>query len=88
MTAEIVVSEWPRNNREVLRVRLSEYKGTPIVCIRAWYRNADGELAPGRDGLTLATRHLPALAAAINRAAELASVPSPEADGNEGPGTG
>jgi hypothetical protein len=78
MTAEIVVSEWPRNSREVLRVRLSEFKGQPVVCIRAWFPKADGGLAPGRDGLTVSVRHLPALAEAINRALELSGSPPPE----------
>ena len=58
--------EWPRNNREDVRVRLDLFKGRVIVDCRTWWRDEAGELRPGRGGLTLSVRHLPALAEALD----------------------
>jgi hypothetical protein len=60
--------EWPRNNREEVRVRLDLFKDHVIVDCRIWWRDEIGELRPGRGGLTLSVRHLPALAAALGAA--------------------
>ena len=60
--------EWPRNNREDVRVRLDLFKGRVIVDCRTWWRDEAGELRPGRGGLTLSVRHLPALAEALDMA--------------------
>ncbi len=57
--------EWPRNNREDVRVRLDLFKDKVIVDCRTWWRDAEGELRPGKGGLTLAVRHLPALTEAL-----------------------
>jgi hypothetical protein len=71
----IVVAEWSRNKRDVIRVTLDEYNGRKIVNCRTWWRNDDGDLRPGKSGLALSVRHLPALAgalaAALARAREL-----------------
>jgi hypothetical protein len=56
--------EWPRNGR----IRLDRYKHHVIVDCRTWWRDAAGELRPGRGGLTLSVRHLPALAEALDTA--------------------
>lgn len=72
MTAEIFIAEWPKNRRETLRVRLDTYQGRTIVDCRCWYEDG-GTLKPGRSGLTLGTRHLPALAQALAQAVETAT---------------
>jgi hypothetical protein len=64
----ITLAEWPRNSREMVRVRLDLYSGRVVVDCRSWWRDADGELRPGKGGPTLSVRHLPALAAAVNAA--------------------
>ncbi len=63
-----VVAEWPRNGRESIRVSLDEYRGRQTIDLRCWWRDDDGNLRPGRSGLTLAVRHLPALADALAKA--------------------
>jgi hypothetical protein len=63
-----MAGEWPRNNREDVRVRLDLYKNKVIVDCRTWWRDEAGELRPGRGGLTLSVRHLPALAEALDTA--------------------
>ena len=64
----VTLAEWPRNSRETVRVRLDLFSGQVVVDCRSWWRDAKGELRPGKSGLTLSVRHLPALAAAVNAA--------------------
>jgi hypothetical protein len=58
----IVVSEWARNNHEIIRVVLDRYNNRETINLRSWWRDDDGTYKPGRSGLTLAIKHLPALA--------------------------
>ena len=60
----LTIAEWAKNSRESIRVRLDQFHGRPTVDIRTWWIDETGELRPGRAGLTLAVRHVPALAAA------------------------
>jgi hypothetical protein len=62
--SERIVSEWPINARENLRVRLDVYQGREVLDIRRWYAGGGLEHKPGR-GLSISVKHLPALAAAL-----------------------
>lgn len=73
MNSELIVAEWRKNSREILRVRFDSYKGQVVICCRAWYADSDCILKPGRTGLTVSVRHLPALASALAMAMEMAS---------------
>lgn len=68
-----IVAEWPKNEREIVRVALDEFNGHPIVNARLWFRADDGSMCPGKAGLTIGVRHLPALAKALNRALAIAT---------------
>lgn len=73
MSATVIVSEWQKNQREVVRVGLEEFNGRPIVNLRVWYRpEGSDDLRPGKSGIAMSAQHLPALASAINRALSLA----------------
>lgn len=62
----ITIAEFQKNGRgEVVRVALETFKGSPLIAIRIWFRDGSGGLRPGKDGLNIAIRHLPALAAGI-----------------------
>lgn len=63
----IVVAEWDRNSREVVRVALDLYNGRHTINARIWFHGDDG-LRPGKSGLTLSVKHLPALAEALLQA--------------------
>ena len=67
MSSDIIVSTWPRNSRETVIVKLGEYQGNATIDVRTWNDDGDG-LKPGRSGITLAVRHLPALADAVGKA--------------------
>jgi hypothetical protein len=73
MTAEIIIAEWPKNGRETMRVRIDSFKDQAVIDCRAWYPGNDGVLRPGRGGLTVGLRHLPALANALAKAVETAN---------------
>ncbi|MCO5131342.1 MAG: transcriptional coactivator p15/PC4 family protein [Xanthobacteraceae bacterium] len=70
----IIIAEWDRNKREVIRVALDQYNGRHTVNVRVWYRDGDG-LKPDKTGITLSLSHLSALAGALvladRRACEL-----------------
>jgi hypothetical protein len=67
----VLISEWPRNAREMLRIKLDVYRGNAVVDRRCWYPDkATGEMKPGRGGVTLAVKHLPDLAAALGAAVD------------------
>lgn len=68
----MLIAEWPRSSREAIRIQLALYNGNPVVDIRAWYVGADGVPSPGRKGITLSVRQLPALSAGVARALKVA----------------
>ena len=72
MSDAIIIAEWQKNSRETLRVRLDSYQGQAVICSRSWYQASDGTLKPGRGGLTVSIRHLPALTEAFAKAAAVA----------------
>lgn len=67
----LVIAEWDRNSREVVRVALDRYNGRHTVNARVWYRDGD-TLKPSKSGITLALKHLPALADALARSLDAA----------------
>lgn len=74
----IIVAEWQRNAKDTIRVSLGRYNGRHTIDCRCWWRNDDGELKPGKAGLTLSVQHLDrlatALATALVRAREMGLV--------------
>ena len=45
---DIVVDKWRANKRELLQVKIRNFKGLTLIDIRRWYRDAQGELCPGK----------------------------------------
>lgn len=65
----LVIAEWDRNAREIVRVALDQYKGRHTIDVRVWYcDDSGGALKPGRSGITLALKHLPDLSDAMAKA--------------------
>jgi hypothetical protein len=64
----IIIAEWPKNAREIVRVDLHEFNRVHVIGARVWYRDDADEIRPGKSGLTLSVKHLPALADAIGKA--------------------
>jgi hypothetical protein len=62
-----VAKFWKNRKGEAIIVRLSSYEGHILIDQRSWFTAQDGTLKPGK-GLACALRHLPELAAALNKA--------------------
>lgn len=65
----ITVAEFQKNSRDTVRIALEVFKGTPLIAVRVWYRDGSGGLRPGKDGINISIKHLPALADGIAAAA-------------------
>ena len=59
-----------KNAREELRVSVETFKGVPLVNLRVWFRNEEGEWRPGKQGVALRLELLPELAQALEQAGE------------------
>lgn len=60
-----VVGEFEKNAKEVVRVTLQQYAGNDVVSIRAYYQDKEGNLKPGKDGLTIRVEQFARLASLL-----------------------
>lgn len=63
----IVIAEWERNAREVVRVALDCYRGAYTIDVRVWWFSGS-TLKPGKTGITLSVKHVTGLADALAKA--------------------
>jgi hypothetical protein len=68
----VIIAEWPRNGREIVRIALERFKDRYTIDIRVWWRDPTGIFKPGRDGLKLAISHTPKLAEGFDKARQRA----------------
>lgn len=47
-TKDVEVANWQVTKREVVRVVIRRFKGNELIDVRRWYRDAQGELCPGK----------------------------------------
>ena len=55
-----------KNASEEVRVSLYDFKGHRLVNIRVWYTGDDGEMRPGKQGITLRLEQLPSSERTLN----------------------
>ena len=83
---DVIIGAIPKNQREEIRVTLSNFKGHDLCGARIWFKNKEGEPRPSSKGLTVNVRVLPELIglleAAEKKAIELGVL---EADGGPPP---
>lgn len=79
-TNDVLLAEFSKNSREVVRVRLTEYRGLPLIDIRAFYPQG-GEMKPGK-GLALNRELIKTLRIAL-QAAEKAAKDAERTDAAE-----
>jgi hypothetical protein len=81
-TSPLIVAQWPRNIRDTVMVRIDHFNGRAVIDIRTWWTSNDGELKPGRSGITMSLHHLPSLALALVKAqaaaTEMGLLPMPD----------
>jgi hypothetical protein len=70
----IIIAEWQRNDREVVRVSLDRFNNRDTIDVRSWWQDGNGTFKPGRAGLTLAVKHLPALVDGLAQALQRARI--------------
>lgn len=63
----LLIAEWPRNGKDLVRVRLNAFNSRTTIELREWYPT-DGEYKPGRAGITLSVAHVRNLADAFTKA--------------------
>lgn len=68
----ILVAKWPRNEREVLRIMLSKFKGHISIDVRIWFRTERSELQPSRRGVSLRLTEVSDIRAGLRKAEKIA----------------
>ena len=67
MDKELVA--FKKNDREQVKILISDFRGRRILNIRVFYLDQSGEWLPSKKGLALAIEKLPVLLAALHQAA-------------------
>ena len=70
VTFLILVAEWPRNEREMLRIMLSKYNGRISVDVRIWFCVEGGEFRPSRRGISLRLTEISDIRKGLRKARE------------------
>lgn len=65
------IADIEKNSREVVRCEITNWKGVALFRAWNWYFD-NGELKPGRGGVSLRIDRLPQLHAAVTKALEVA----------------
>ena len=68
----ILLADWPRKNNEVIRITLTDFRGSKGLNIRVWYRADSGEFRPTRTGIWLPLEKLSKVRKALRQAEEVA----------------
>ena len=58
----------PRNNRNKLRITREHHRGHSFVSLREWFVSRDGELRPGKMGMTIQPDELDDVIASLQAA--------------------
>ncbi len=66
----MMIGEIERNETEVVRVGVEEYKGRKYVDIRIYFENDAGEWKPTKKGVTVSPEKMAEFIALINKAKE------------------
>ena len=67
-----MAAEWPRNEREVIRITLSKYNGRISIDVRVWFRAEGGESRPSRRGISLRVTEISDVRKGLRKAREIA----------------
>lgn len=55
----------PKNSNEEILVSLDNFQGHDLLNMRVWFRASDGEMRPGRKGLSVNVALIPELLGAL-----------------------
>ena len=63
-----LITEIPKNTKEVIRVTIGEFNDRPIAGARVWFKANDGSWRPSKTGIAFRLELLPAVADALAEA--------------------
>lgn len=61
----ILVAQFEKNKKEEVRVSIDTFHGRKLINIRVYYRDDDGTMKPGKQGIALSADQYKNLAGAI-----------------------
>lgn len=61
----VLIAQFEKNKKEEVRVSIDTFHGRKLINIRVYYRDADGTMKPGKQGIALATDQYKNLAGAV-----------------------
>jgi hypothetical protein len=77
-----VLAQADKNRSEVIRATVSSFEGRILFDLRTWFYGDDDALRPGRRGLAVQARQVPALLAVLREAADALGIEAID-DGEE-----
>ncbi|RME87861.1 MAG: transcriptional regulator [Candidatus Hydrogenedentota bacterium] len=66
----ILLHEFQKNSKEIVRVEISEYRGKKLLNIRTWFLNDEGQYLPSKKGIAVSVEKIPELIDALKKAKE------------------
>ena len=64
-TESVVISTFEKNKKEEVRVSLDTFHGKKLINLRVWFKDDDGTMKPGKQGIALGVDRYKDLAGAI-----------------------
>lgn len=64
-TESVVISTFEKNKKEEVRVSLDTFHGKKLINLRVWFKDDDGTMKPGKQGIALGADRYKDLAGAI-----------------------
>lgn len=63
----MIIADIERNQKEIIRVEVSEFNGKELINLRIWYHHMDGDYRPTQKGVALDISKFKDLKEAIDR---------------------
>jgi hypothetical protein len=67
---DVVVAQFEKNKKEEVRVSVGSFHGRQIINMRVYYKDDDGSMKPGKQGMALSVERYKDLAGAIVQVGE------------------
>ncbi len=61
----VLISQFEKNKKEEVRISVDTFHGRKLINIRVYYRDDDGSMKPGKQGLALSVEQYKDIAGAI-----------------------
>lgn len=65
-----IIADIDRNEKEIIRIEVSEFKGKELINLRIWYYHQEGEYRPTQKGVALDISKYEQLKEAVDKIGE------------------